>query len=192
MQLLRKHRRMIGNPRYGAVGVIALPYYVVFELLGPVIELIGLTLLIAGLALGAVSWSFAAVFALAAAGYGVFVSSCALTIEEFAFHRYHRWGDLQRSFAAAIAEFFGYRQLHGWWRLRGMYDELRGRDTGWGEMVRRGFAEAPETIADDAQDLAPSRSRDSHLTSSLTQVPQSQNSQCRVGGETSAPERSPI
>jgi hypothetical protein len=192
MQLLRKHRRMIGNPRYGAVGVVALPYYVVFELLSPLIELIGLAMLIAGLAFGAVSWSFAAVFALAAGGYGVFVSSCALTIEEFAFHRYHRWGDLQRSFAAAIAEFFGYRQLHGWWRLRGMYDELRGRDTAWGNMVRRGFADAPGTIADDVQNLVPSRSRDKHLTSSFTQVPQSQNNQCRVGGETSASERSTV
>src|SRR3954451_6361292 len=35
-QLMRKHRRMIGNPRYGAIGTLALPYYVAFELLGPI------------------------------------------------------------------------------------------------------------------------------------------------------------
>ena len=52
---------------------------------------------------------------------------------------------LQRSFAAALAENLGYRQLHAWWRLRGMYEELRGREAAWGTMVRRGFADAPET-----------------------------------------------
>jgi cellulose synthase/poly-beta-1,6-N-acetylglucosamine synthase-like glycosyltransferase len=154
-QLLRKHRRMIGNPRYGGVGVVALPYCLAFELFGPAIELLGLAALVAGLAFGAVSWWFAAAFAVTAAGYGVFVSSCALAIEEFAFHRYHRWGDLQRSFAAALVEFFGYRQLHAWWRLLGMYDELRGRETAWGDMVGRGFAEPPETSIDSTSALHP-------------------------------------
>src|SRR3712207_7668817 len=36
-QLLWKHRRMIGNPRLGAVGTMALPFFLVFELLGPVV-----------------------------------------------------------------------------------------------------------------------------------------------------------
>ena len=38
-QVLGYHRTMIGNPRYGIVGLLALPYYVLFEALGPVIEI---------------------------------------------------------------------------------------------------------------------------------------------------------
>ncbi len=138
-QLVRKHRGMIGRPKYGRIGMVALPYYVAFELVGPVIEATSLVALVAGLALGVVSPWFAAAFALAAIGYGLLVSACALAIEEVAFHRYHRWSDLQRSFAAAVAETIGYRQLHSWWRLRGLYDEIRGRQAAWGEMQRRGF-----------------------------------------------------
>ena len=139
-QLVRKHRRMLGRPKYGGIGTVALPYYVTFELLGPVIEAVSVVALVVGLALGVVSPWFAVAFGLAAVGYGLLVSCCALTIEEIAFHRYRRWTDLQRSFAAAIAESFGYRQLHSWWRLRGVYDEIRGHEAAWGEMERRGFA----------------------------------------------------
>jgi cellulose synthase/poly-beta-1,6-N-acetylglucosamine synthase-like glycosyltransferase len=138
-QLVRKHRSMIGRPRYRGIGMVALPYYIAFELLGPIVEVLGLICLVVGLATGMVSWWFAAVFAVAAIAYGLFVSCCALAIEEFAFHRYPRWTDLQRSFFAAVAENIGYRQIHAWWRLCGLVDEARGADTGWGEMVRRGF-----------------------------------------------------
>jgi cellulose synthase/poly-beta-1,6-N-acetylglucosamine synthase-like glycosyltransferase len=152
-QLVRKHRGMIGRPRYGGVGVLALPYYVAFELIGPVVELCSIFALIAGLALGVVSWWFAVLFAIVAIGYGVFVSGCALTIEELAFHRYHRWTDLQRSILAAVAENLGYRQMHAWWRLCGLVDELRGRETAWGVMVRRGFS-TPETVDDAVANTA--------------------------------------
>ncbi len=156
-QLLRKHRTMIANRRYGSVGLLALPYYVAFELLGPVVEAFSLFALAAGLATGAVTPWFAALFALAAVGYGLIVSLCALAIEEFAFHRYHRWSDLHRSFAAALAENLGYRQLHAWWRLRGIYDEVRGREGNWGVMVRQGFGETVDTreATDDAPPVAP-------------------------------------
>ncbi len=151
-QLVRKHRSMIGNPRYGGVGVLALPYYELFELLGPVVELFGVVAVFAGLALGLVSPFFVGLFAIAAVGYGLFVSCSALAIEEFAFHRYHRWRDLQRSFAAALVENLGYRQLHAWWRLRGLADEVRGREPAWGQMVRRGFDTQGDRAAADVGD----------------------------------------
>jgi cellulose synthase/poly-beta-1,6-N-acetylglucosamine synthase-like glycosyltransferase len=146
LQIMRKHRRMIGNRRFGRIGLLAMPYYFLFELLAPVIEVLGLVALGAGLLLGAVDVSMALWFAVAALAYGVFVSVCALTVEEFAFHRYHRWTDLMRSFAAAVAENIGYRQLHACWRLAGLVDEVTGRRKTWGVMSRRGFT----SIAQDA------------------------------------------
>jgi cellulose synthase/poly-beta-1,6-N-acetylglucosamine synthase-like glycosyltransferase len=38
---LRVHRRMIGRRRFGAVGMLALPYAVVFEVCGPLLQLAG-------------------------------------------------------------------------------------------------------------------------------------------------------
>ena len=40
--MVMRHKDMIGRPRYGRIGLGAMPYYVVFELLGPTIECSGL------------------------------------------------------------------------------------------------------------------------------------------------------
>jgi hypothetical protein len=38
--------------------------------------------------------------------------------------------------AARVA---GYRQLHAWWRLRGLIATISGRPAAWGGMPRTGF-----------------------------------------------------
>jgi cellulose synthase/poly-beta-1,6-N-acetylglucosamine synthase-like glycosyltransferase len=141
-QIMTKHRRMLGNPRFGRVGMVALPFYFVFELLSPIIELGGLVAMAAGFALGALDVHFAILFGLVAIAYSIFVSACALTIEEMMFRRYPRWRDLQRSFFAAIWEVFGYRQLNSWWRFRGLVDHVFKKKADWGVMSRTGFQAA--------------------------------------------------
>jgi cellulose synthase/poly-beta-1,6-N-acetylglucosamine synthase-like glycosyltransferase len=145
-EILSKHRRMIGNPRYGRIGLVALPYYVVFELLAPFVELGALVLLPLGLWAGAVDLAFAWRFLLVAYGYGLLISLVSLFIEEVSFHRYPRWSDLVRGVLAAILENFGYRQILAVWQVTGAAGAWRGRQAVWGTMHRQGFdtAETPE------------------------------------------------
>jgi cellulose synthase/poly-beta-1,6-N-acetylglucosamine synthase-like glycosyltransferase len=138
-EVLWRHRRMICNPRYGRIGLLVLPYYLVFELLGPVVELFGVVIVILAFALGLSSVGFALLFAGVAFGYGAFVSISALAVEEFSFHRYGRWRDLFVALGAVVVENVGYRQLHAWWRLKGLYRALTGKETSWGVMTRTGF-----------------------------------------------------
>jgi cellulose synthase/poly-beta-1,6-N-acetylglucosamine synthase-like glycosyltransferase len=138
-EILSKHRRMIGNPRYGRIGLVALPYYVVFELLAPFVELAALVLLPLGLWRHAVNWDFAWRFALVAYGYGLLISLVSLFIEEVSFHRYPRWSDLMRGVLAAILENFGYRQVLAAWQVSGAAAAWHGRQAVWGTMHREGF-----------------------------------------------------
>ncbi len=141
-QTLWRHRRMLLNPRYGRIGAVALPYLVVFELLAPVLEVVGLLAMGVGLAIGAVNVPFALMFALVAFGYSFFLTIASLTLEEFSFHRYRRWRDLGWLVLATFAENIGYRQLTAVWRLEGLWEQLRGRGYEWGAMARVGFAGA--------------------------------------------------
>jgi cellulose synthase/poly-beta-1,6-N-acetylglucosamine synthase-like glycosyltransferase len=146
-EILSKHRRMIGNPRYGRIGLLALPYYVVFELLAPFVELAALVLLPLGLLMHAVDLDFAWRFALVAYGYGLFISLVSLFIEEVTFHRYPRWSDLWRGLVAAVLENFGYRQILAVWQISGVAGALRGRTAVWGSMHRQGFDNAKQPVA---------------------------------------------
>jgi cellulose synthase/poly-beta-1,6-N-acetylglucosamine synthase-like glycosyltransferase len=150
-QVLSKHRSMIGNPRYGRIGLLVLPYYVAFELLGPLVELTGVLAVGLALALGVLNVQFAVLFALVSAGYGTLLSLTALAVEEFSYHRYQRWRDLFAAIAGSVLENLGYRQAHSLWRLRGLADALRGHHGEWGTMTRVGFSTGqPPGSADGA------------------------------------------
>ena len=143
-EILLKHRGMVANPRYGRIGLFALPYYVVFEFLAPLIELCGLVLLPISLAVGAIDTGFAVRFLLIAYGYALLVSAVAIAADDYVYHRYPRWQDLGVALAAAVVENFGYRQLTAYWRLRGMWAGLRNTRSEWGVMPRRGFTPPPD------------------------------------------------
>ena len=140
--VLWRHRRLAFNPRYGAMGMVSYPYFVVNELLAPVIEAVGLIGLLLGLTLTAIDWPFAILYFLTAYGLGACLTLFSLVLEEMNFARYHTFGDRVMLVVWALLENLGYRQLTVWWRLRGMFNYLRG-SRAWGKMDRTGFTAAP-------------------------------------------------
>ena len=136
-----RYRGMLFNPRYGRVGLIAVPFYTFGEMLAPLVEVFGYVIIVAGLIAGVVNVSFALLFILVAWGYGMLLSLWAVVLEEVSFHRYRRLGDLVRLVLFATLENFGYHQCGVWWRLQAFFAR-RGRKYVWGEMTRRGFETA--------------------------------------------------
>ena len=141
LQVLGYHRAMIMNPRYGMVGLFAMPYYLVFEALGPAIEFTGFVVTLVALAFGLLDWRFAELLSLAAIAYGAVISVGSVLLEELSFRRYPRVRDLLMLALVGVAENFGYRQLTTWWRLKGMVDYFKNKQ-GWGAMTRKGFSGA--------------------------------------------------
>jgi cellulose synthase/poly-beta-1,6-N-acetylglucosamine synthase-like glycosyltransferase len=140
IELLVKFRTMIGNPRYGSIGVLAFPFYLAFEALGPIVELAGLIGLALAAWLGVLNVPFMVLFLIAAVLLGSVLSIAAVCVEQLAFHRYSRYRDLLSLILAAFAENLGYRQLHAWWRIQGLLRAIRGGNDAWGSMPRAGFA----------------------------------------------------
>lgn len=133
-----KHRRILLNPRYGALGMVVYPYFFFVELLAPVVEALGLVATIIGLSLGAINLHFALLLLLVAYGYGLVLTTFTLVLEEMSYLRYEKAGDRLVIFLWVLLENFGYRQLSVVWRLCGLVRFLRG-DKGWGVMERERF-----------------------------------------------------
>jgi len=138
VDVLWRHRRLVFNPHYGAVGLVVTPYFVLVELLGPVIEALGVLGLAVGLGLGLVDLQFALLFLLVVYGWGLLFSIGALLLDELTSRRYEGLADRVLLVCWALIEPFGYRQLTVVWQLRGMVRAARGRSD-WGDMSRRGF-----------------------------------------------------
>jgi cellulose synthase/poly-beta-1,6-N-acetylglucosamine synthase-like glycosyltransferase len=137
-EVLWRHRRLLFNPAYGAMGMVLLPYFVFMELLAPVVEALGLVCLTLGLTVGVVDAPFAFLFFLCAYGYGAILGVFALLLDEMSYRRYEQVGDRLILLGWALLENLGYRQLTVFWRLRGLVKFLGGK-TDWGAMERRGF-----------------------------------------------------
>ena len=135
---LSLHWQMLGNPRYGSVGLIAMPYFFGIELLSPLVELFGYATFIFGIFQGAIEWKAFFAFLLLAVGFGLILSLLALLLEELAFRRYPGIRDLLRLMLAAVLENLGYRQFMAIVRAQGLWDWMRGRKA-WGVMERQGI-----------------------------------------------------
>jgi cellulose synthase/poly-beta-1,6-N-acetylglucosamine synthase-like glycosyltransferase len=148
-QTLWRHRRAIGNPRLGTFGLLALPYFLVFEFLGPVVEVLGPPLTIAAFLLGKLSVVFLVSFLIIAFLLGIALTVAALALEEFNFQRHRHPADVLRMLAWAILENIGYRQVNDFWRLLALVDLAR-RKQGWGAQRRRGIGRVvvPDPVAE--------------------------------------------
>jgi hypothetical protein len=135
---------MLCRRRYGAVGMLALPYTVAFEVIGPLLQVAGYAILIVLIVLHLVSWLYAAAFFLVTVLVGQLQTASALLIEEVGFRRY-RSRDLMLLGTWSLAELLWYRPLTALWRTWATLLVLTGRRPGWGSIPRgAAFREEPE------------------------------------------------
>lgn len=126
VDVLVKSRGLLLHIRAGAPGWLAYPFLLLFEGIGPLIEVLAYVLMIAAFTSGLLSLQSLVAFLLVSMGLGLLVSVSALLLDEGTFHRYNRPGQLARLLLAALIENFGYRQWIACLRLKGLWQWLRG------------------------------------------------------------------
>jgi cellulose synthase/poly-beta-1,6-N-acetylglucosamine synthase-like glycosyltransferase len=127
---------LLFHPKGGTVGWLAFPFTVVFEWLGPLLEVTGYLFMFLLFYFGMISSTAFWVFLLVAIGFGLLLSMSALLLEEMSFHVYPRASQLLWLMLAAFVENFGYRQLTSVWRLMGLLSWLFFSKGRWGAMKR--------------------------------------------------------
>lgn len=135
-QAIFLNRWLLFNPRGGTVSWAALPFYLVFELFGPIIEVLGYVFILACAFLGFLSWPESLIFLGLAIGLGILLSASAIMLEELSFHTYPKMSQVMSLYVVAIVENFGFRQLTAVWRLIGLIRWLRGGTHKWETITR--------------------------------------------------------
>jgi cellulose synthase/poly-beta-1,6-N-acetylglucosamine synthase-like glycosyltransferase len=119
-------RPMWFNPRYGTVGMLQMPYLLLYEGLGPFLELLSYALTIVLLLLGFVDRWLLVAFLVLAAGLNALIRLVSLTIDLVFYERY-TFRDVLRLSAAAFLEFWTYRPFLLLARVQGFFEFLGGR-----------------------------------------------------------------
>lgn len=137
IDILTYHKDMMLRIKYRGVGMFAFPYFLLFEMFGPLLEIQGYVFLILGFALGILPIEFFLAFFIATIGLGMVVSlTSVLMLEKDQIHFNKR--DTWRLVFYAIVENFGYRQWMSLYRVRGYFSALKETHE-WGEQRRKGF-----------------------------------------------------
>ncbi len=139
VEILTFHKKMIFNPVYGRVGMISMPYYFIFEMIGSLVETQGYIMVIISLIFGWLNIEIALLLFISTIMMGVFVSILSLLIAEKGIEKL-KLKDFLILILYAILENFGPRQLFNFWRTSGFIKMLRKENT-WGKAERKGFSE---------------------------------------------------
>ncbi len=138
---LWRSRDLIFNSRGGRIGWFALPYQILFEAISAPLEVLGYVIILVSLALGLSDWLYISTFLGVTVIFGAILNLGSIIIDQLTFSRYKYPRDIFKLILGAFLEHIGFRQIHLYWRIRGIYRFLRGKHI-WGEMKRKGFSSA--------------------------------------------------
>ncbi|MCX7656192.1 MAG: glycosyltransferase family 2 protein [Treponemataceae bacterium] len=137
LEILTFHWKCLGRPRYGAMGLLALPYFWIFECIGPFFELFSLVTVLIGLVTGFLSFKAFSIFFSASVLLGTTISVISLVFTEARIATIPLRETLLL-LLFTLFENFGYRQLVAIKRVPAYFKLLIGK-SGWGAIKRRGF-----------------------------------------------------
>jgi len=133
------NRKMCFNRRYGSVGLLGMPYYLLSEIVAPVFEVLAVATLAVGAAAGLVDWNVFLLVLLLISLVNSVLSAGALLMADLESPAY-RLAGVVRLLALMPLELLVYRPFMSWARIKGTWRFLRG-DKGWHKYERNVHAD---------------------------------------------------
>lgn len=147
MDSLFRHKPVLFNPRYGLIGLLATPYFWLFEMLGPIVEIIGYLFIPLSFVLGLLNVKYFFLFLASSILYGILLSIGAILLEEYTFNKYPSAKQIAKLTLYGIVENLGYRQITSLFRLEGILRYHKSKHT-WGKIERQNFNTSNHPLKD--------------------------------------------
>lgn len=141
IETLYTHRKLFLNRKYGKLGILGYPYWLLFEWFAPILEFIGL-LIFGFLAIsGRLNLDFFFLLLGFVYFFSVSLSIWSVFFEEITFHKYEKRRDVMKLVLTAFLEPVFYHPLVLLMSIKGNIDKLLNKSS-WGTQKREGFIKA--------------------------------------------------
>ncbi|MCM4157550.1 glycosyl transferase family 2 [Gramella sp. AN32] len=134
------HRKMLFNPKYKILGLLSMPYWLFFEWMAPIIELIGIIYFIFLIVFDAVDYRVLGIFLVVVYTFAILFSVTALFFEEYSFQQYKKPKYILKLITTVLLEPLLYHPFIMWASIKGNIDIITGRNQ-WGEMSKKGLSQ---------------------------------------------------
>ena len=140
IETLKLHKKIGFNPKYGILGMLSFPYWLIFERLAPLVEVLGMLYFLFLVCYQQISWSFVVGLFLLAYLFSLLFSFVAIFTEEFTYHQYKKKGIGLKLILTVFLEPLILHPLILYAAIRGNYDYYFNKKKKWGVMVRKGLS----------------------------------------------------
>ena len=110
LRCLSHHKAMIFNPAYGVTGLLAFPYYIIFEIFGPCVEAVSYIVLILALYFIPGVASFIGCLVLLAVSYILFITMACVILSGLTYDKYTKNLDILRLVGMTLVDMIFFRQ----------------------------------------------------------------------------------
>ncbi|GGB64743.1 glycosyl transferase family 2 [Flavobacterium suaedae] len=138
-QIFFVHRKILLNPRYKKLGMIAFPFQLIYEFLAPVIEATGIVYFIYLILKGDVNWSMAGYIFLYSYSLAIMFGTLVILMDNFVKRQYKTGRETFKLWLVVFLEPFIYHPLLIFFSLKGYFNFYTSRQMEWGTMTRQGY-----------------------------------------------------
>ncbi len=140
-EIITIHRKVIFNPHYKRLGLIVLPYNLLFEFLAPIVEITGIFYYLYLIITGNINWQNALILLAFVYFYSVMITTLAILWDQITYKHYKTWKEVIGLALMAFIEPFVYHPLIVFFALKGYFNFITGKKHSWGNMQRQGFGQ---------------------------------------------------
>jgi len=139
-QTLYIHKDMFFKPKYGRTGFLSLPYFLFFEFLVPILELIGVIVLIIYLLLWNINFELFFYMTLAIYLFYLIITIISIFLDELLYKNYASLKELLILIVMAIIEPFVFHPVALFASLKGFWYFFKQKEHSWGNMQKQGVS----------------------------------------------------
>ncbi len=139
VQTMFLHRGMMFNPKYGRTAFVILPYFLLFEFLVPVVELVGLIVFVLGLIFLDLDYTFFFEITIFVYLFYLTVTMISLLFDEILYKNYASTREIVSLIGISLIEPIFFHPINSFSYLRGYWNFLINKKQKWGSLKRQGY-----------------------------------------------------
>lgn len=139
IQTLFLHKNLVFNPKYERTAFFIIPYFIAFEFLIPIMEVVGIITTLLFFIFFKINFLFFFYITLLVYLFYLILTIVSIFLDDIIYKNYANTKEIVILILMAIIEPFFYHPVNTYASLKGYYHFIQQKEQNWGNMQRQGF-----------------------------------------------------
>lgn len=146
VQTLYLHKKVFLNPKYGLTGFMIFPYFVFYEFLVPILEVVGLLVLIADILFFNINYEFLIIASCFVYLFYITITLASVLLDQLIYKHYSGLKEILILIFMIFIEPLVFHPINVFASMKGYWHFLRQKEQKWGAQTRQGFNSATDNL----------------------------------------------